>query len=72
MSALLNINLVGTLSEQLNKQLKDFGVCQIWVECGELNVRSNFDLPISYAAAIENELIEKGFDVEPHFSLINA
>lgn len=49
-------NLLLTLSIELQAKLKDFNVSNIFVEMGEVNVRSEFDLDPSFIEAIEKEV----------------
>lgn len=49
-------NLLTTLSLSLQAKLADFKVSMVFVEYGELNVRSEWDLDYSFIEAIEKEL----------------
>jgi len=49
-------NLLNTLSAELQRELSDFGVSLIFVEDGELNVRSDYPMDRSYTEAIAEEL----------------
>ena len=49
-------NLLPTLSIELQAKLKDFNVSNIFVEMGEVNVKSEYDLDPSFIAAIEKEV----------------
>ncbi len=53
-------NLINTLSQKLQDQISDFKVDVIFVECGELNVRSYYTMDRSYYEAIEMELRSNG------------
>ena len=58
------INLLDTLSQDLQNKLADFKVSLIFVEDNELNVRSDYDMDPTYYEAIEAELVIKGFEIE--------
>jgi hypothetical protein len=49
-------NLLNTLSLELQKELSDFGVSLIFIEYGELNVRSEYPMDYSFKEAIAEEL----------------
>jgi len=66
----MNTNLFYLLSDTLKNKLSDFCVSSVFVEFGELNIRSKYDLDSSFCAAIENELIASGVDFEPYFSTL--
>ncbi len=53
-------NLINTLSQKLQNQLSDYGVSVVFVECGELNVRSDYSMDMSFYQAIEDELKQNG------------
>jgi hypothetical protein len=53
-------NLLSTLSETLQNKLSDYKVYNVFIECGEVNVFSEYDLDYSFITAIENEIAEKG------------
>lgn len=58
------MNLLETLNEKLQNQLKDFNTTRVEVEYGELLVVSDYDLDHSFYEAIEAELKGKGFNIE--------
>ena len=49
-------NLLTTLSLSIQTKLSDFKVSMVFVEYGELNVTSEWDLDYSFIEAIEKEL----------------
>ena len=51
-------NLLSTLSETLQNKLSDYKVYNVFVEYGEVNVFSEYDLDYSFITAIENEIAE--------------
>jgi hypothetical protein len=53
-------NLLSTLSQELQTKLADFKVSIVFIECGDVNVRSIYDMDFSYYTAIERELSENG------------
>jgi hypothetical protein len=53
-------NLLSTLSQELQTKLADFKVSIVFIECGDVNVRSDYDMDFSYYTAIERELSENG------------
>ena len=53
-------NLLSTLSQELQTKLADFKVSIVFIECGDVNVRSEYDMDFSYYTAIERELSENG------------
>ena len=53
-------NLLSTLSQELQTKLADFKVSMVFIECGDVNVRSDYDMDFSYYTAIERELSENG------------
>jgi hypothetical protein len=54
------INLLSTLSQELQTKLADFKVSIVFIECGDVNVRSEYDMDFSYYTAIERELSDNG------------
>lgn len=57
-------NLLNTLSVELQEKLKDFNVISVYIECEEVNVRSEYDLDPSFIEAIEKELTAKKYVIE--------
>ena len=53
-------NLLSTLSQELQTKLADFKVSIVFIECGDVNVRSEYDMDFSYYTAIERELSDNG------------
>lgn len=53
-------NLLSTLSQELQTKLADFKVSIVFIECGDVNVRSYYDMDFSYYTAIERELSKNG------------
>jgi HKD family nuclease len=53
-------NLLSTLSQELQTKLADFKVSIVFIECGDVNVRSEYDMDFSYYNAIEKELSDSG------------
>jgi len=53
-------NLINTLSQTLQNKLADFKVEVVFVEYGEVNVRSYYTMDSSYYEAIEKELKANG------------
>ena len=53
-------NLINTLSQTLQNKLADFKVEIVFVEDGELNVKSYYTMDASYYQAIEKELKANG------------
>lgn len=53
-------NLLSTLSQELQTKLADFKVSMVFIECGDVNVKSDYDMDFSYYTAIERELSENG------------
>jgi hypothetical protein len=53
-------NLLITLSQELQTKLADFKVSIVFIECGDVNVRSEYDMDFSYYTAIERELSDNG------------
>ena len=49
-------NLLTTLSLSLQSKLADYKVSKVFIEYGELNVMSGYDLDYSFIEAIEKEL----------------
>jgi len=58
------MNLLNTLSIELQSKLKDFGVSIVMVEYNELNVRSDYDMHNSYYEAVAAELTALGHIIE--------
>jgi hypothetical protein len=58
------LNLLDTLSKELQAKLADFVVSSVTVEYNEVNVRSEYDMDSSYYEAIERELVELGHNIE--------
>jgi hypothetical protein len=56
-------NLLSTLSQELQTKLSDFKVSMVFIECGDVNVRSEYDMDFSYYTAIERELSENGHTI---------
>lgn len=56
-------NLLGTLSQELQNKLADFKVGIIYIECNEVNIRSEYDMDYSYYEAIERELSSHGWEI---------
>jgi hypothetical protein len=56
-------NLLSTLSQELQTKLTDFKVTIVFIECGDVNVRSEYDMDFSYYTAIEKELSDKGHTI---------
>ena len=56
-------NLLTTLSQELQNKLADFKVSIIYIECNEVNVRSEYDMDYSYYQAIEIELSSHGWEI---------
>jgi len=54
-------NLLSQLSEELQTKLKDYNVWSVFIECEELNVRSEYDMDITFYNAIEREVINLGY-----------
>jgi len=50
-------NLINTISEELKKEVKGFGVTEIFVIDGECHVTSNFDMPFELIEKIESEIL---------------
>ena len=57
-------NLLSKLSEELKNKLKDYNVWTVFVEFNEMNVRSEYDMDISFYQAIEEELISLGYELK--------
>jgi len=57
-------NLINKLSEKLQLKLKDYNVSTVFIEFNELNVRSEFDMDISFYEAIESELKKLGYEID--------
>ena len=53
-------NLINTLSKNLQSKIADFKVEVVFVEEGELNVRSYYTMDASYYEAIRKELQANG------------
>jgi len=53
-------NLINNLSQTLQNKLSDFKVEVVFVEYGEVNVRSYYEMDASYYEAIEKELKANG------------
>jgi 8-oxo-dGTP pyrophosphatase MutT (NUDIX family) len=49
-------DVLGSLSQQLQDKLKDFKVTKVFIENGEVNVVSEYEIDGSYVTAIEKEL----------------
>jgi excinuclease UvrABC helicase subunit UvrB len=58
------MNLLNTLSNELQAKLNDFNVSSVTVEYNEVSTRSEYDLDMSFYTAIENELIALGHNIE--------
>lgn len=58
------MNLLNTLSIELQSKLNDFKVLSVTVEYNEVNTRSEYDMDMSFYTAIENELIALGHNIE--------
>jgi hypothetical protein len=58
------MNLLNTLSIELQSKLNDFKVSSVTVEYNEVNTKSEYDLDMSFYTAIENELIGLGHNIE--------
>lgn len=58
------LNLLDTLSKELQAKLADFVVSSVTVEYNEVNVRSEYDMDSSYYEAIERELVALGHNIE--------
>ena len=56
-------NLLSTLSQELQTKLADFKVSIVFIECGDVNVRSEYDMDFSYYSAIERELSDNGHEI---------
>lgn len=56
-------NLLSTLSQELQTKLADFKVSIVFIECGDVNVRSEYDMDFSYYTAIEKELSNNGYAI---------
>jgi hypothetical protein len=56
-------NLLNTLSQELQTKLEDFRVSIVFIECGDVNVRSEYDMDFSYYTAIEKELSNNGHTI---------
>ena len=50
-------NLINTISEELKKEVKGFGVTEIFVIDGECHVTSNFNMPFELIEKIESEIL---------------
>mgnify|MGYP003655784852 CR=1 FL=1 len=57
-------NLINKLSEKLQSKLKDYNVSIVFIEFNELNVRSEYDMDISFYEAIESELKKLGYEID--------
>tara|TARA_R110000782_G_scaffold255292_1_gene344050 strand:- start:345 stop:524 length:180 start_codon:yes stop_codon:yes gene_type:complete len=58
------MNLLNTLSIELQSKLNDFKVSSVTVEYNEVNTRSEYDLDMSFYTAIENELTLLGHNIQ--------
>ena len=56
-------NLLNILSLKLQNKLADFGTKQVFIEFGEVNTVSNYELDYSFIQAIEKELIALGHQI---------
>jgi len=50
------MNLLNRLSQGLQNKLSDYKVSNVFVEYGEVNVVSEYDLDYSFIEAIEKEI----------------
>lgn len=57
-------NLLTTLSKELQSKLSDYKVYNVFVEYGEVNTVSEYDLDYSFIEAIEKELQLQGISIE--------
>jgi hypothetical protein len=53
------MNLLNTLSLELQNELKYFKVISVTLECGEVSVKSEWDMDYSYYEAICQEVLCK-------------
>ena len=53
-------NLLTTLSKELQSKLSDYKVSNVFIEHGEVNIFSEYDLDYSFVEAVERELQEQG------------
>jgi predicted ATP-dependent serine protease len=50
-------NLVNELRLKFPKQIKDYGITEIFIVDGEIHVTSNYDLPSDFTEMLEKEII---------------